>query len=326
MTRLYRLKLRPTAPWRTPWQADTLAGMMLATAARTLGQQTLRARLIDPMIEGRPPFVLSDAMPGDLLPVPVHLRLSVWPGDTDLKRVKRARWLAPDHFQSARSGGCPAADALLSDADVFHDQARQHNSLSRVTDASFSAEEGGGIYQRPETVLLATRPSDEQANCLSVYVRILDRAIADLLIELFHQLSLTGFGADTATGRGQFELPEDPAPVPHLDELPPGANGIVSLSTFQPGAADPVNGYWDAFPKFGKVGPDAGLTDVRKNTLILFRPGASFRADPSTGVLGRAVPMRELLPAGAAEELAARDFNIIHAAFALTVPAVVPGD
>jgi len=324
MTRLYRLKLRPTAPWRTPWQADTLTGMLLATAARTLGQRTLHSRLIDPMIGGRPPFVLSDAMPGDLLPFPVHLRLSGWPDGADLKRVKRARWLAPDPFQAARSGSCPTAEAMLSDADVFHGQTRQHNSLSRVTDASFSAEKGGGIYQRPETVLLAKWPSGEGADYLSVYVRILDSAIADLLIELFHQLSLAGFGADTATGRGQFDLPEDPVAVPNLDEPPPGANGVMALSTFQPGAADPVDGYWDAFPKFGKLGPDAGLADVRKNTLVLFRPGASFRTDPSSGFLGRAVPMRELLPAGAADELAARDFGIIHPAFALAVPATLP--
>jgi CRISPR/Cas system CSM-associated protein Csm4 (group 5 of RAMP superfamily) len=319
MSRLYRLKLKPSAPWRTPWQADTLTGMLLVTAARTLGPDALRRRLIDPMLAGTPPFVLSDALPGDLLPLPIHLRLSNWPEGTNLKAVKRARWLSPEHFEAARLGRRPPPEALLGDDKVFHRDTRQHNTLSRVTDASFS-EQGGGIFQRPETLLCA----QEARDFLSVYLRLLDRAGADLVLELFQQLSFSGFGADTSAGRGQFELPDDPQAMPHLDETPANANGVLSLSTFQPGPRDPTDGCWDAFPKFGKLGPDFGLADVRKNTLILLRAGACFRTNPSIHLLGRAIPMRELLPPNSFHQLVSRGVDIIHPAFALAVPITLP--
>jgi CRISPR-associated protein Csm4 len=339
MSPLFRVKLKTTSPWRTPWQADTLAGALLATCARVFGADTLRSRLIDPMLADQPSFVLSDALPWDLLPFPIHLRLADWPKDTNLKAIKRARWLLPEHFQLARSGHRPAATDLLSDDQVFLDHTRQHNTLSRITDtssASFDDESSSiGLYQKPEILLR----SKERANALgelkpdpvlngtdylSLYFRLLDRSAADLLLDLLHQLSLSGFGADTSTGRGQFDLPDDPQPMPHLDQPPPNADGVVSLSTFQPGPADPTNGYWDAFPKFGKVGPDLGLADVRKNTLILFRPGACFRTDPKTLSLGHAVPMRKLLPVESSSALDTRNISIIHPAFAVTIPAALP--
>lgn len=331
MTTLYRLKLKPRSPWRTPWQADTLTGLLLATCARTHGPDVLRRRLIDPMLAGKPPFVLSDALPGDLLPFPIHLRLAPWPPDTDLKALKRGRWLAPEHFQAARAGRCPPLDSLLPDSAVFLDHTRQHNTLSRDTDTTCAAEQsgssGGGIYQRPETLLLDR--SGNARDYLSLYLRPLgpdQQAGADLLLDLLHELSLTGFGADTATGRGQFDIPDDPEPMPELDVLPDtsgAANAVISLSTFQPALDDPTDGYWESFPKFGKLGPElASLAgDHRKNTLILFKPGACFRTDPTCPYIGHAVPMQRLLPAHAAEALAKLDIHLIHPAFALTVPA-----
>jgi CRISPR-associated protein Csm4 len=159
---------------------------------------------------------------------------------------------------------------------------------------------------------------------LSLYCRAADRAAADLLLDLVHELALTGFGADIATGRGQFEISGDPVPAPELDAPPEGANAVVVLSTFQPAPGDPADGYWELFPKFGKLGPDLGLPDVRKNTLIMFRPGACFRANPATAHLGRALPMCAILPEFSVSALRARGIEITHPAFGLCVPAVFP--
>lgn len=323
---LHRLTLGPRSPWRTPWQADTLLGSLCAVCARVHGPDVLRDRLIEPMLDGNPPFVLSDAFPGDLLPMPVWLRLVHWPGDVDRKLLKRARWMSPSAFNLARAGGVPPIADLLSDEAVFLHHTRQHNTLDRATDATLTAEQGGGLYNRPETLLL------EPDHHLSLYFRILQPDTADLLLDLLHDLSLTGFGADVATGRGQFDIQQDPEPVPELDAPPDTsggasqniANAVISLSTFQPGPSDPTLGLWESFPKFGKIGPDLGLTDVRKNTLILFKPGACFHADtpaPQKGWLGRAVPMTQLLPSDSAQTLAQRGINLIHPAFGLTVPA-----
>jgi hypothetical protein len=324
MSPIYCLTLRPRSPWRTPWQADTLAGALLATCARVHGAALLRRRLIEPMLAAEPPFVLSDAVPGELLPLPVHLRLHRYLEGTDLKAVKRGRWLMPDAFARARSGAAPPPDALLPDSAVFQEDPRHHNTLSRLTDTSTREEADDkasaiGLFQKADTLL---RP-DSGAH-LTLYFRFADPAAGDLLLELLYELSLTGFGADVSTGRGQFDIPADPVPVPALDASPPDANAVCSLSTFQPGPADPTDGRWEAFAKFPKLGPDLVAADFRKHTLILFRPGAVFRANPATPWLGHAIDTPHLFPKPTAEDLLARDLRVIHPAFGLMIPLIVP--
>lgn len=315
---LYRLHLHPRSPWRTPWQADTLTGALCTTAARVHGALFLRERLIEPMLAGAPPFVLSDAFPGDLLPVPLAVRLAKPPPDANRKAIKRGRWLAREDFLFLRAAG-PGADVpwsrLLPDSVVFCDETTRHNTLARDSDASL---EEGGLFSRSDTHLITGQNGRAR---LTLYFRAADDAAAALLLDLLHELSLVGFGADVATGRGQFEIAGDPEPASDLDKAPLGADAVVVLSTFQPAAADPADGLWEAFPKFGKLGPDLGLSDVRKRTLIMFRPGACFRADPARPFLGRALPMDEVLPANAAAELRGRDIEVIHPAFGLTLPA-----
>jgi len=317
--KLYRLQLRPRSPWRTPWQADTLAGALCSTAARVHGADFLRRRLIDPMLAGSPPFVLSDAFPADLLPVPIAVRLAQHPPDTDRKAIKRGRWLAREDFLALRATGEGDVpwNRLLPDSAVFHDETTRHNTLARDSDASL---EEGGLFSRPDTLL---RPDNNDRAALTLYFRAADEAAADLLLDLLHELSLVGFGADVATGRGQFDISADPQPAADLDAPPAAANGVIILSTFQPAPGDPADGLWEAFPKFGKLGPDLGLSDVRKHTLIMFRPGACFHADPARPFLGRALSMDDVLPAIAADELRRRGVEIIHPAFGLAVPAII---
>lgn len=306
------------SPWRTPWQADTLLGALCATAARVHGADFLRQRLIEPMLAGRPPFVLTDAFPGDLLPVPVVVRLAKPPPNADRKAIKRGRWLTREDFLALRAAG-PGAyvpwNRLLPDSAVFCDETTRHNTLARDSDASL---EDGGLFSRPDTHL---RSAQNGRAALTLHFRAPDDAAADLLLDLLHELSLVGFGADVTTGRGQFDIAGDPEPDPDLDRPPQGADSVVVLSTFQPAPGDPIDGYWEAFPKFGKLGPDLGLSDVRKHTLILLRPGACFRADPATRFFGRALPMDEVLPSTTASELRRDGIEVIHPAFGLAVPA-----
>lgn len=311
--RLQRIRLRPRSPWRTYWQADTLVGSLLVTCARVYGVNVLRERLIDPMLAGTPPFVLSDVFPGDLLPLPIVARLAPVAQD-QAKSVKRVRWATRPDFLDLIAGNIQHVpwNNLRSDTEVFRTDVHRHNTLARDSDTSL---EEGGLFSRPDVNL---KP---EIGHLTLYFRATDEQATDLLLDLLHELALTGFGADTATGRGQFELIGEPEPVSELDVQQPKANALVCLSTFQPGPSDPVDGFWEVFPKFGKLGPDLGLTDVRKKTLMMFRPGACFRTDQPRPFLGRALPMDLILPETTAAALRSRNINIIHPAFGLTVAA-----
>jgi len=310
--RLYRLQIRPLSPWRTPWQADTLTGLLLATCARNLGEEILRTQLIEPMQAGKPPFVLSDAFPRDLLPLPALARLQHWPADHH-KQIKRAKWITPAGFAKVRRGENASLDDVCTVAPIASDLSR-HNTLDRDNDSSL---EGQGPFARLDYYVNDHHPG---ADYLTIYIRV-HRDALELLGELFDLLSQGGFGADVATGRGQFTFVSGLEPVSSLEGDHAHANGLICLSTFQPASGDPTDGCWETFAKFAKLGPDLGLEDVRKNTLIMFRPGACFQGGVGKAFLGRALPMDLVLPPQATALLRDRAVNMIHPAFGLALSA-----
>lgn len=320
MERLYRIRIRPRGPWRTPWQADTLTGLLCWMCARTEGESVLRQEIIEPMLAGRPPFVLSDAFPGNLLPVPIAIRLYDWPAE-DRKTVKRAAWLRSDAFvRVCRGNAAEVADLLTESPIVEGDQTR--NTISRVTD---STGEAGGLFTLTEYRLDPTGDRLTGRDEMSIYVRTEPQA-SDLLLDLFAELATVGFGADASVGKGAFDFP---AGAPHLEPVdlghgngPAEARSVIVLSTFQPGEGDPTEGYWESFVKFGKLGAGLGTDLYEKRPMVLFRPGACFSvAEPTPAYVGRAIPMDEFLEPEAIRVFRERGVELIHPAFGLAIPA-----
>lgn len=307
---LLQFKLRPLSAWRTAWQADTLTGLLCWTVARLGERDLLEDGITAPALRGKPPFVLSDAFPGDLLPVPIMAQLQSWP-DEQRKVVKRARWLTKESFIRARNYGSFRIEDFLPD-DAFVVQDRLRNTLDRATQGT---PERGGLWPSSETWLAREQPF------LSVYARVADE-FAPTLIRLVRELTATGFGADTSAGLGQFELLGKPETVAWLDESSATAKGCMMLSTFQPAVNDPTDGLWESFVKYGKLGPDFGLENdqIFKRPLLMLRPGACFVTSTLRPFLGRAIPMDELLPEGVASIIRAQKRQVVHFAFGLAVP------
>ena len=146
---LYRLKLKVQSPWLTPWQSDTLAGLLCWTMARTKGSEQLQKEILEPSQQGHPPFVLSDAFPEGLLPVPTLLQAQAWPHDQQ-KRVRRAQWLAITDFQAFQQGTLPLPDQLLLKDQIYQPARNLRNQLSRVSNTT---SEGGQLFSVEETYL-----------------------------------------------------------------------------------------------------------------------------------------------------------------------------
>jgi hypothetical protein len=272
------------------------------------------------MRSGTPPFVVSDAFPGDLFPVPALVRLGTWPPEVR-KRVKRAHWILGRAFDEFRRGRLVQIQDLVADSPIV-EQTRTRNTTGRKTDTPGLE---GSLFDVLEFQLDRRNPALRDCDWLSVYARVVPQR-EDLLTSLFAELADLGFGADSSTGSGAFEFPDGRPvlePVEWLSHVPDDADGVIVLSTFQPTAHDPVDGWWESFTKFGKLGPDFGIADVRKNTVILIRPGACFRDPTLKPFLGRAIPMDELLPLATVRGLAERGASVIHPAFGLAVPTVL---
>lgn len=224
------------------------------------------------------------------------------------KPLKRAKWLPEDSFRRLQAGTVPGTGEMLHDAGVL-EYTQLRNTISR---ASNTTNTDGGLFPTEESVLR------KGVRHLTVYARIAPEC-RELFERLLRELTRWGFGSDRSAGKGQFCLEGEIEPVPGLDE-PADADSCAVLSTFQPASGDPTDGAWEAFTKYGKLGPDFGLDNVFKKPMIVLRPGASFRAPARRGWLGHAIRMDDLLPQDVVGHLRGIGANVIHWAFGLCVP------
>jgi CRISPR-associated protein Csm4 len=305
--KLLRLKLIPVTAWATPWQADTLLGMLAAVYGRVRGPDRLEEDLLTPWRRGEPPFVVSDAFPGDLLPAPASLTLWPWP-DTERRQVKRTEWLSPAQFAAVQSGRQPSLTEIAS--PPFRSWLRIRNTLNRTSNATGDA---GSLYEVPVTLL------SKQYSYLSLYIKV-EPDKEKLFGEALSFLADSGFGADTSVGQGHFRILENSGDVNWLSSAE-HADAWISLSTFQPASHDPTIGYWQSFVKYGKLGPQFGIDNVFKKPQWMLRSGACFRQG---GVpkdrYGRLIDTGDLLPQSVLAQLASKNVRPVHPAFALAVP------
>jgi CRISPR/Cas system CSM-associated protein Csm4 (group 5 of RAMP superfamily) len=280
--------------------------------ARSEGDTVLRQQIIEPALVACPPFVVSDAFPGDWLPVPAALRLLDSPPERR-KEIKRSRFLSRQSFVRIQRGELPTL------ADVIHGSGvREYTQLrNAISRSSNKTMDGGGLFPTRESVL------DKDVNCLTVYARVESNSL-ELFWHLVQELERWGFGSDRSAGKGQFRLDSQLEPANDLADTAGHADGCLVLSTFQPAAADPIDGAWEAFTKYGKLGPDFGLENVFKRPMIVFRPGACFRGQPARGWMGRAIPMHELLAEDVIGCLNGWGASIVHWSFGLCVPLSWP--
>lgn len=315
---LYRLKIRPLGSWITPWQADTLFGQCCGLADSLWGEWFLRERILEPALGGSPPFVLSDAFPGDLLPIPLVLRLRDW-GEEERKAVKKTRWLTRESFRRVQRGEPVEARELLPDS-AFRTERRLRNQIGRLTDTTGE----NALFSEIESVLNTRWEPLKDAPYLSVYMRVTE-GFEGVVVALFEGLGACGHGADASVGKGAFEVLGGLEPMSALEDAASVANGFAVLSTFQPAPSDSTEGYWEAFVKYGKLGAQWGFENenVFKHPLVMLRPGACFAGVGERGFAGQVLPMERFLTTLQQELLQERGTEVVHSGFGLTVPCYV---
>ena len=311
MDTLARLKLKPRGAWTTPWQADSLLGSLAVAWARSRGDDALKRDFLDPWRAGEPPFVLSDAFPGDALPAPANLPLMDWRPEMR-KTVKKTRLLSQSAFREAQAGRKPDLDETAAAVSI-EERVRMRNSVSRETG---SASDQDGLFE--------IRYSDLEGEGarLTIYARA-TAAGMEILTEALETLGREGYGARAAGGHGAFDLDGGPEPCPELDDVP-NADGFVSLSTFQPARGDPTDGFWRAFVKYGKMAPDFHFAAIFKRPQTMLEPGACFRVSGGAPrpFYGAAIETDRLLSEADRQRLSEIGVHPLQAAFALALPMV----
>ncbi len=275
----WRLRLRLLSPLGSAMQSDTLFGHLAWQVRFAEGDEGV-SRFLKPFLAGDPPFVLSDAFPRDLLPRPLGSAGLAAAATRDdyaaRKRRSKAAFVSAAGFRALAQGGEPAAEPL---PDPWKRVKTPHASINRITGAT---GDGGQFFETEAQTL--------ECGEVDIYVRA-QGAWADRVVALFRTMSRSGFGRDKSVGCGAFEV-GDMAPWDGF-AAPQGADGFVTLSTYMPSAADPVDGRWRLRVKRGYLGEQAGGGNPFKRPLVQIAPGAIWRGQPRPWV-GRMV--RDVAP------------------------------
>jgi CRISPR-associated protein Csm4 len=93
------------------------------------------------------------------------------------------------------------------------------------------------------------------------------------------------------------------------------ANGFVTLSNFVPAPEDPLQGFWSVLVKHGKLGEELAVSgNPFKQPLIMLEAGSAFYHAPCREYYGSLI-----------EGLSDSFPQAVHYAYALPVPAILPG-
>jgi CRISPR-associated protein Csm4 len=261
----YGFKLRPLAPWVTPWQADTVFGSLCWELRKLQGEEAL-ARFLLRYEEGEPPFVLSDALPEGWFPRPLYTRLQPL---TSLNfKAELPKWIPEQQFCALLREPGPLVPQPWW-PELITSRRELHAAIDR---SSGTTSEGGNLFEVKEWSF--HEKTDGACRNLMLYVRTNDSL--DLAAALIQSMAASGFGKKKSVGRGAFEVIGEPRACDWMDDMP-AADGFVSLSHFVPHATDPTDGVWSLLTKYPKFAAAAPVPGPFKGRLTMVRPGAAFR-------------------------------------------------
>jgi CRISPR-associated protein Csm4 len=259
----YRFKLKPLAPWSTPWDADTLFAALAWQVLRSAGKDALREFLAQ-FQAGTPPFVLSSAFPEGWLPCPLSVEIEDLP-DSNVKR-KRPTLIPEGQFRALITEPATIIPTATPPPEPILSRSRLQAAIDRVTGTTGGE---GSLFEVDEWYL-----QESVSKHLILFVKTQDGP--DLVHNLLVSLSREGFGKKRSSGRGAFRILGDPDPCDWMDSTE-GANGFVSLSPFVPAEGDPADGRWGLIVKYPKFSPEAPVPGPFKGRLVMLRPGSVLR-------------------------------------------------
>lgn len=302
-----KVKIKLNSSYITPLQADTIFGALCWVVRYNYGVEYL-GTFLKGYRQGRPPLILSNAFPGDLLPKPMipfvekpafkdRDELINWSKES--KKLKEIEFFAFDEFMAVLTGGRPF---LETRPKPVREITLLHNQINRLRGTS---DENGGLFEETEKYL------DPKYGYLSIYIKT-DDQFQERLPEIFTLLGETGIGKKKSTGKGSFKV----ISIEPFNgfEVVKNPNAFVSLSNFVPAPGDPVNGSYKTLAKYGKLGEEYSLTgNPFKRPLLMLKAGSVFKLEE---------PLRDYYGA-LIEDIAPAHPGAVQYGYAFPVPALL---
>lgn len=270
---IIRVKIKLNSSYITPLQADTVFGALCWVLRCNYGVEYLDA-FLERYRQGRPPLILSNAFPGDLLPKPMipFVKKPVFKDRDELinwskesKKQKEIGFFTLDEFMAVLTGGQPV---LETRPKPVYEVTFLHNQINRLQGTT---DENGGLFEETEKYL------NPEYDLLSIYIKT-DEQLQERLPEIFTLLGETGIGKKKSTGKGSFKVISI-EPFNGFDFVK-NPNAFVSLSNFVPAPGDPVIGSYKVMVKYGKLGEEYSISgNPFKRPLMMLKAGSVFRIE-----------------------------------------------
>lgn len=291
----YTIEFTLKSPIVTRFQSDTIFGHICWAMWFLYGETSNRLDdfLHSYDVNEAPPLLVSNGFPKGYLPKPIirpikqeELKTALGTDDViknsyKIRNIKKMEFISKNHFSLLQEEKITPIklfqfmfegyDSILSDLNKEQRNIIQHNTINRIE----AKVRTGGLYSREEFFYDF---GDENSGIFEIYLKT--NFFSKKEIErIFEYIKTQGFGKDKSTGKGYFDfeikegvdLPESKNP-----------NAFMTLSSYIPAEADPTEGYYQTFLKFGKLGGiyAKGTPEVSgnpfKKPLIMFSPGSTF--------------------------------------------------
>lgn len=294
--KIFRIKLNIYSGILSQFQSDTIFGHLCWLVAHRDGNEGLQ-NFLKTFKEGSPSFLLSNGFPGELLAKPLSAEFYI----DDLeerKEMRKSNYLTLKDFNSARNGR--KINLKIPDKTVFI-AVTQHNAISRTTHTTISE---GGVYSLEEMHI----------DTVSIYIKASSDEWIDRVVNLFKELSNSGYGRKKSIGKGHFKV--DSVEEFNQFENINNPTGFVTLSNFCPATDDPTEGLYKTFVKYGKLGEEFTFCgNPFKRPLVMIRSGSIFKTEGKPKEFYGRIIQDGIAPA---------KLEVIQYAYAFTLPIIYP--
>ncbi len=255
--KLYKTTITPTSNFITSLKGDTLFGQICWAIRYKYGEERLEELLKE--YETKPFLIVSDGFASGYLPKPT-LPSSLLNENSDEKKQNRKKiWLTLENLQN---GNYNQAITNEMASNIDKTQAIVRNSINYQT----STTGGDGFDPHSEV--------EQSLSKKDIYFLCDDNFSKDNLDEIFQLVSQMGYGKDSSTGKGRFDIENI-----ELIELDSNSKTFMSISPFVVDGIKCKNIFYEPFTRFGKSGASRANKNPFKKPILMANSGAVVEFD-----------------------------------------------
>jgi len=277
--------LRPKSVFKTELRSDTLWGLIIVALRKLISESEIN-NLLQRFVIGKPPFLISSAMPFNyennnivhyfFRPIlkTSDFKVSNAKDMTIYKKFKKIKYLKQDVFEKLLNSEITEfelwqdfiSQKFLQANNLISTSITLHNTIDRMTDTTLEIDNEGQLFYTED-----------------FYIKngglfFLIKGETDIIECALRYLNHLGYGGDAYIGKGFFDYQLSDLEL----RIPQSFHSFVTLSLYNPTNDELLDfklnkQYYALTSRTGKIGTHfTGTTDYKKNLVNMFIEGSTF--------------------------------------------------